>query len=236
MDKILVTSIPKSGTHLLISIIAKAISREPTYLGKNADLSQLPSGLYFGHLRVHQVCNFDPSSWKVICLIRDSRDILLSMRDFLKVDRIREKFREGRAHFLSLGPDDQLRYLIRPSGPRINFGPIFKHCSGFIEWSEHRALVVRYREILGGKSDLPIAQFLEIDPHKVEKLREKTIGTDTKTFNKGIVDRWKTEMSQDVLEYFHRHFSEAYLKTLGYKVPFRYRSATLFLRSILDLE
>ena len=100
--KIALTSIPKSGTHLLATVIENIVGDYSVTLRKNLD----PQSRYArkairrqvvgGHLRISAIMspNYFPffSDRKVIALIRDPRDICNSMIHYIeKSHRIENK-------------------------------------------------------------------------------------------------------------------------------------------------
>jgi hypothetical protein len=202
MPKILLASMPKAGTHLMASVLSIATGLRATSVGKGASLAGIEGpALRYGHVRYGQVSG--TVDWRVLVLIRDPRDVVLSMRDHLRKgnDPRHAAMWQSISHRSN---DDQLIAVIQ--GMRVadaRVAPINVHCSGWLEWQRAGAPILRYEDIMTGSATRAIADAISANPHDVADSIAQTIGKSTATFNVGKPYRWRTEMSQRVLDHFY---------------------------------
>ena len=204
------TSVPKSGTHLLLPVF-EAVATGPVHRldkvrytdeGVLPDLSEF--GLVYGHIRTHPKQGAIDPSIRTIVLIRDPRDVVLSMRSYL----FRSIAPSHRAIAEVLRPMDfeqQLMALV--DGIRIDrfkIAPLDVYCGGFVEWTQFGGVVLRYEDMLLPDAPERIAEALA-RPDLVDTIRE-TMGAHLfvggTTFNKGG-SRWRDEMPAAVLDHIN---------------------------------
>lgn len=222
---ILITSVPKSGTHLITKVVGAALHRQPLPLHK-ALLPKVPELdavmqafhlrelLFHGHIRFSHSDLFKPY-WKFIVQIRDPRDVILSMRDF--IFKTGDPDHEQAKQLLEkMEPDDQLIALLEGlRTPTFNVPPIDKMFSGFVKWQRRGALLVRFEDLVAGTSAQDLADFLHCDLETVAEAIHASVGSSSKTLNKGVAFRWRTDMSGKVLDVFNRCSAGMHL-ALGY--------------------
>ena len=158
---IILTSMPKAGTHFMLRILERATGRRGCRFKKTDDAASFdPRGaLLYGHARCHQLSGIDPDKWRVIVMICDPRDVVLSMLDFLPKSK-KLRHHETYALIAGLPRDEQLIALIDGIG---GCAQITRHCSGWLEWAERGALIVRYEDVLGGYELDKISDHLGIE-------------------------------------------------------------------------
>lgn len=204
------TSLPKSGTHLLLPVLEAIapgpVARVDKYLygevGVLPDLSNY--ALAHGHIRIHpQQGPLDPSIRPVI-LIRDPRDIVLSMRDYLFRSNLPI---HGEVAEILRSMDETEQMIAIVDGIRIGkfrVASLDVHCRGFIEWTQFGGVVLRYEDLLLPDAPERIAEALT-EPDLVDTIRE-TMATrlfvSGTTFNKGG-SRWRQKMPTKVLDHIN---------------------------------
>lgn len=226
-DNILVTSMPKAGTHLLSKIIAYTFGRPAQPLKKTA-LSTLPSinrvvdelgyrdFLFHGHFRYHHFSPLLTSwHWKVIVLVRDPRDVILSLRDFLAASQDPIHV-EAYATIRDLPYRDQIKALVRGiKTPRFEIARLESYCRGWVEWQRRRAIVLKYEELASDETAARLAEFLDIPLPRIVAAVRKGYGSDNPTKRIGKADRWREVLDEDLCEFFRQEDGGA-IAHLGY--------------------
>lgn len=210
--RLFLACMPKAGTHLLTEVVRRASRYEPIPLDgaglkSLAAINRLARALpsqrfcFYAHARARTLPLVEDSGlWRIGVLIRDPRDALLSMRDFLKVSP-HAGHREIQSMLEPLSADDQLIMLIdgvrTPSGYRAP--PWSMLYEGWMEWGGSRR-IIRYEDILGGNLR-PLTKLLKMDLECVEQAVSGALQSTSPTKNKAVRHRWTTEMSDRVLAY-----------------------------------
>jgi hypothetical protein len=223
---LLLASMPKAGTHLLVSIIdgifgraPKAIRQEQAHVLQTADFVAQQTGhtdfIFYGHLRA-PANHVDPGNWQVICLIRDPRDVALSMLDHIQRSSDDTHVRIRKA-FESFSLREQLNQVVcgfSMEGERL-LAPIAEHCSGWVEWQRQGALVLKYEELATTASINELASFLGVSSKETHAAVVRGFGTRTATLNKGQAGRWREEMDAELISIFREH-DRGVVEGLGY--------------------
>jgi len=229
MRRILGASLPKSGTHLLASIFRElgfetaAVRKEG--VSEIVDVRILetarPGDLYYyGHLRARQsdvVEAAQKNGFRVVVLLRDPRDVCLSMVDFLQSGRP-AAIRRGEPQLTRMSRSQLLRGVICGFDlPGYRTPPMADLAKGWLEWREHGAVVIRYEELaIAARGGPPIesVEKLGIAPAAFCAATAAVFGdTSGKTFNKGVCGRWQAEFDSEARELWRRTASgvSAYL-------------------------
>jgi hypothetical protein len=231
---VLLTSIPKAGTHLLRPVLCEILGRRSSAVHKSAygDLrfAKTMNGrtVYYGHLR----SDFAPwSSPKaaVIVLLRDPRDLLVSLRDFILRGGAQPAHRLLTDAFQSMSVDDQYRWIIDgvrfhtfglpPPGRKWVLAPLIKHCAGFADWSQLGASVMRFEDLFTEAAPGQLAQALRwsgVREGDVEGALRRWVGQSTTTLNVGRPGRWREALSPDVLGHLSAQ-APGLVTSLGYE-------------------
>lgn len=230
--KIALTSIPKSGTHLLAKFLEIITGEYCVTLNKNV----LPNSYYAkkamrksvvgGHLRIKKIMTeeffhfFDKR--KIIVLIRDPRDICNSMVYHIANSNLTEHkiIYDSIRH---LSHEDKIRCIAE--GININkidtiMRPLDIMCRGFIEVADHFSdcIILRYEDFFGEKKILKnISDFLEVTPDITRDAIAKALGSDTKTKRIGKSQNWRETFSPELINYFAVQHSDV-IRYLGYEV------------------
>ena len=221
----LVTSIPKAGTHLLVPLVSELLGHTPVLAPKPGVavpeeeflevLEDLGAPLFKGHIR-RPAGNYDPTRLRVIVLIRDPRDILLSMRDYLLRSQVPEHLAVS-TYLRSLAPEAQLKQLVDGlKVPEFDVPSLRLHCSGFVEWADGGATLVRYEDLLSGAAAEPLAASLGVDPNRLDAVLTRLRGASSPTLHVGRADRWRDVLSPELLDYIAER-APGLIRRLGYQ-------------------
>jgi hypothetical protein len=227
--KILATCIPKSGTHLLTSVLSAVFAEEAVTVPKRK-LSQLTirevmeagtAKVFAGHYPWNPRFAPPPDS-TVIVLVRDPRDILLSMHEYLTAPRAMSKEHKKLNDYLQ-GKAYELQLLSVLNGialeGKMALRPLWELCGGYMEWTEHGAALVRYEDFFSEEAAAKLARILEpfgIESSRIEEAIKSSVGVPTKTLNRGEMNRWERELPASIVEQV-RKYSNGIVEQLGYR-------------------
>lgn len=229
-EKVLVTTIPKSGSHLLTD----TLSMFPVFFRNHLilwpylqiadyvwDLQNIPYMRYaWGHLGAtnESIKLSNNLSLKVIVMLRDPRDVVLSFVDhvmskrpqFLKKYYLSLSNYEERVQSAIQGaPNDSYPYEEQLDKSGIysmypGFSDIGCVCRSYLKWQEyHDVLFVSFEALIGqkggGNDDRQrkevrrIIDFLGFDlsDMKIDNICTKIYNPTSPQFNKGKIGRWK---------------------------------------------
>jgi hypothetical protein len=170
-------SIPKAGTHLLVAIFKHMGYRpvvHPMAPGRQLlDDIDFQSGgdvYVYGHWRAQpEAANrLADHGFRTIVLIRDPRDICLSMADSLKAGRMPGALKAEPSIATKSIRELQISVIEGFDLPKYKTSPIGKICDGWKRWQDQGAVIIRYEDI--GRSVrsgilMSELQAADIDPH-----------------------------------------------------------------------
>lgn len=236
-----VISIAKSGTHLLLKTITYLTNYEPIFASIPSNLSKR-NQYYWGHFPLSDwECHFY-SQKKLILLVRDPRDICVSMlHTILKSKGLQPGSQLDAFHldksqcdfFKTLSFDDQLMYLIKNNLPVF---PLTESLPDAIKQTHKKnTLLIRFENLVGesGGGSLTsqieeikkIALFLKIpfSEHLLKLIAHDLYGIKSvettflaHTFREGKIGSWKTSFNDAHKKEFKNRFGR-YLILLGYE-------------------
>ena len=224
---VLVNSIPKSGTHLLESLLCKnnVYYRRllPTYNPRihsidilTTQIARMQKGeVLFSHFPYSATLDRSLKDHDVasIFLLRDPRDIVISNAHFIPTLKKHVHFR-ALAH---LTFDERLDILIRGS-ESLEVPSIFEKYEPFVPWVEHADLVLRFETLSKNAS----AEVKEESMRKIMDLTgaifswkdTKTDSTQNTTFRKGISGEWSSILNEEQKTLFYEN---SVIRSLGYR-------------------
>ena len=149
-------SVPKSGTHLLTAIFdamgyrtiaqPKAVGRE---ILDGCEFRADEEVYLYGHWRCNAATaeKLAQHGFRTILLLRDPRDIWLSMADYLKGGQPRAALLAEPG--LKAMPIEEIRRMVIRGfeWPGFTCRPIRSFCNGWKKWQNHGAVVLRYETI-----------------------------------------------------------------------------------------
>jgi hypothetical protein len=119
----------------------------------------------------------------------------------------------GAASIVGLPRNEQIRIVA--GGVERVARPVAAHCSSFVEWSEVGGVVFRNEDLISGAAHEPLAKLLELSPDCVTAAAEQCGAMRSVTFNVGRINRWRTEMDEELLRWF-RENDGGIVERLGY--------------------
>ncbi len=227
-------SIPKSGTHFLTGIFREmgfsTLACRKVVDGNRrrmvlpeAALGAGAGDVYaYGHWRAKRESarQLADAGYAVLVLIRDPRDICLSMADFLKAGLPADVHK--RVPELRHQP---LREIIAGCirGYRLDAFKqpgIRETCEGWLDWRRHGAVVLRYEDASAAVAErrtLPDLAGLGLDPDRFLAASVRCYrAASSSTMNKGVSFRWRSEFDDDLRDLWRRE-AAGVAAALGYE-------------------
>lgn len=234
--KVIILTIPKSGSHLLEKAVKEITDRFVDMLpydtlwklGRGQELA-IDEDIHWTHLykETNRLKDVDPEKYIRIINVRDPRDILLSQIGW--ADRLRNwaswtppKFFD---FYHTLSQEDKLSFCIY--FPH-KYDSVKEFCNRALEWmKDPHVLVCRFEDLVGPKGggdkavqekaikDLANHLGYDLDQLDIESVANNLFG-DTETFNKGQIGRWKEVYSEKHKAQFNEVLGEELIK-LGYE-------------------
>lgn len=234
-DKLVVLSPPKCGTHLIGKVVGEITGKNPVYLldrlGKTEKAvekveaytasDQIVVSHHFTRPVLDQLI---ARGYKVVFLLRDPRDQLISVRNWL---------REGQWPWLKVSKisnsDKQTEELI--TGSRYGWrcvSHLLSYETRVDGISPDRLYRTSYEKLVGplGGGDfakqteelLRISQFVSVDLsiEELESIGQRVYGTPG-TFRRGQIGAWRTEFSQRHKKLFKKAYNRDLIR-LGYAI------------------
>lgn len=223
--RVLMNSIPKSGTNLLESALNNfpllrnagrrtimdwdAVS-EPTL----SKIKKIRKGQFVpAHLPAHRkiISLLATEGIKSLCMIRDPRDIVVSSFKYItNIDLTHVTHK----HFFSL-PNDDARLMAAIKGlERIHasIGEVLLRYEGWLD--AEKTLTVRFEDLVGSRGGgddarqyetvLAIAKHLEIDltEDRAKEICNRTFSTKSPTFRAGAIGNWRKYFKEEHIKAF----------------------------------
>ena len=232
--KVLVISIPKSGTHLLERALClhPQLYRkyQPTINNRNIvrykNFSRLKPGqiavshLYFnsGLQEMIRSCGI-----KHIFMIRDPRDIVVS-QIFYASSRKNHRLH---ASFSSIKETNERLKLAIKGNDEQRIASIGRRMESYYGWLDSGGLIVRFEDLIGGKGGgdatsqtetlRTIFSYLEIDngTEIITSIGDKLFANRGPTFRKGTSGGWKEHFDDELTGLFNEN-TAAWMKKYGY--------------------
>ena len=214
---LIVTSIPKCGTHLLDKLIFLLTHKQTAWVSGFTHLSEkanLDGAILKGHLVYgkHNVALIEKSRAKVVFIYRDLRDQLLSALSHMK--RCRCWLTEGNMSepFISLPLAPALSTLMQKGfsigagKPWVAFPDWYNL---FLLWKDHpNVYAVKFEDLVGpkggGLKEKPLREIKNIAKHLEIALTDerandisKQLFGGTDTFRKGKIGTWKEHFTEE---------------------------------------
>jgi hypothetical protein len=240
--KVLVTSVPKSGTNLLVHTLS--LFPNLTFDGTTVRLPQTERYQIIDNIRrgcivsAHMSKNskldniITEKDIKVLFIIRDPRDVSVSLYHWIK----KTEYHHFHEMYKSLSSDyERLEKIITGYEPTLTDGDkkgiasIDRHFRRLITWmDDQRCLTIRFEKLIGsrggGDDELQIetiksiARFLKtnLDNRDIEYLGENIFSNHSATFRKGQIGSWRNEFSEEHKSAF-KNVAGQLLIDLGYE-------------------
>lgn len=239
-------SVPKSGTHLLIQVLAALpgvrdwglfLASQPSF--RFRELSAKRLGSMIGRMANDELAgahlHFDPLMTRAMqergvchCFVfRDPRDVVVSEAHYLT-----HMNRWHRLHrFFARLPDEQARIRLAieglPESAPVSYPPIGERYRRYLGWLEDPGtLAIRYESLAGPGMRETVRGIVEHwvaaggESGDIEKLSERALAavdpSSSHTFHRGTVGGWRRVFNPELLELFQRHTDEL-TGQLGYE-------------------
>jgi sulfotransferase 6B1 len=242
--KVLLNSIPKSGTHLLETVVEQ-IPMLRHFGGRTLRTSiySSPQACYrrIGNLSKGEFAPahlaFDESLFdiikqnniKVLMMARDPRDIIVSNEHYItNIDKTHEHHQ-----YLSSLPSSEARIEALIKGFNNNgiiYPSIATLFASYQKWTEQpEVFCLKFEDLIGEKGGgsllkqretvEKLIQYLgiELKKEEVDNICDKTFSTKSSTFRKGKIGSWEDSISKKQLEML-RQDAYTIMKSYGYEV------------------
>jgi hypothetical protein len=242
--KVLLNSIPKSGTHLLETVVEQIpLLRHFGGRTLRTSIYASPQHCYrqVGHLSKGEFAPahlaFDESLFdiirrnniKVLMMARDPRDIIVSNEHYItNIDKTHEHHR-----FLSAIPSSELRIEALIKGFDNNgiiYPSIADLFASYQKWTQQKEVFcLKFEDLIGEKGGgsaqkqrdtvEKLIEYLEIaiTQSDIDKICDKTFSTKSSTFRKGKIGSWEDTIPKKQLDLLHQQAYEI-MKAYGYEV------------------
>lgn len=241
--KVLVNSVPKSGTHLLSRCLSlmPGMVEVPVALNRPLGLADLRSKLERVHRgsfvkgHVHFTEKYRDLllelGFSTFLVLRDPRDVAISLLHWATYKHPRHRLRP----FLQSLDDDAERLMaiikgVEPNaiGTERGLENIADYVGMFLPWMDHGSFVVRFEALIGpvggGRRDAQIREIRGVAAHLGIDLRddgaariaERTFSRGSRTFRRGQIGDWRSCFSERHKEVF-KTVAGQLLIDLGYE-------------------
>ncbi len=243
--RVVVTSIPKSGTHLVISAL------------RSVPRMRVCPGVVLGNVstedRVRRIARLGPRQVlvahfvydqqvaralsqrgaKLVLMVRDPRDVVVSLSKYILREKVRHRYYEYFTQALQ-SDGDRLMACIRGVGPEHardgrempDVGSLFRR---YLAWEEnHETHVCRFENLVGahggGSDEVQVEEVgalfrflgLGTDESLVHAVAGATFSTRSRTFRKGEIGDWRRHFTPEHRAAF-REVAGSLLVDLGYE-------------------
>lgn len=231
--RVLINSIPKSGTNLIEEVLhyfpfmrgkvqrtlLPSMNEGSTYR-KAANIKNgqcIPAHLHFSERLLE---NLKTNDVKVIFIVRDLRDSLLSHINYL--EKIDINHPHARLFDECANLDDKLEIYLNGTNEFQAWNDFVRQYRGWMLPSPN-VLVVRFEDLINLKSNptrsahiiAEIAAFLKIKNVNPEYILSRMINEKGLTYNAPGINKWKKSFSENQIKLINRSLSEE-LKFFGY--------------------
>ena len=237
---IFITSIPKAGTHLLASVVQELYGVYPVSVKKSGGMHSSSYSQYVGHpclvghFRDYHLAGNDGllslfKSRKVLVLIRDPRDVVVSMVHYLLGQRDPRQRR-----LADLMRDEPLREQIMMVAGGISLIDrsfevlrLNDHCDGFLGIKDllPEVCVVRYEDFFTDTAARQLSSFLGFSRRQVKQAVTSALGGRSQTKRQGVAFDWIASFDEPLKAYFDGEHGTA-ITSLGYSLSSALDTAT----------
>lgn len=227
-----ITSIPKSGTHLLATVVKDVTGTYPETVKKLSGRKRIypeykPTENLVGHFRTKAIRNIESLSElfaqrRVLALVRDPRAICNSMLHHLRTSHSPIHI-EGWGQLKALPFNEQIiqmsKGLYAADGREI-VAEITKMCEGISDITTlyPDAVVIRYEdffdpEFVAGR----LPAIFGIDAQRARDCVDRALAGDSRTKREGNPTGWRTAWDTELVDYFNGQYGKL-VTDLGYSI------------------
>lgn len=218
--KVVLNSLPKSGTHLLESLFFQLplmrhcgkrtlkIETQNPIQPKLPTISSLKKGQFLlSHMQFHDsiLKTTNGNNIKIVHLVRDPRDVLLSHLNYIEKMDTTQKSHEFISQFSTRF--DKLKAMIEGKKNVLeSFSEVLDKFQPWVDQPE--VLCIKFEHLIGpnggGDKQLQVDAVKNISKHisidikdnELENICDSIFSTKSSTFNKGKIGNWKNTLSQ----------------------------------------
>ncbi|MEY8870692.1 sulfotransferase domain-containing protein [Meridianimaribacter flavus] len=234
--KVVLNSLPKSGTHLLESLFFQLplmrhcgkrtlkIETQNPIESKLPTISSLKKGQFLlSHMQYHDsiLKTANNNDVKIIHLVRDPRDVLLSHLNYIeKMDTTQKSHKFIKQYDTRL---DKLKAMIE--GNKDVLEPFPEVLNKFQTWKDQQeVLCVKFEHLIGpnGGGDKQkqieavnkISQFIsvKIEDKELNNICDNIFSSKSSTFNKGKIGNWKNVLNDEEKLWLNNVIKEEVIK------------------------
>ncbi|MEC1262775.1 glycosyltransferase [Bacillus swezeyi] len=243
LPKVLVNSVPKSGTHLLLQIILgiPGMRRTDFWVFEEKHLKDLKPGYtatgHFAHSADREKI-IDETNIKTIFIYRDLRDIAVSLVHFVMINKYNHPWNPFMKNHLK-NHDERLMAIIKGASlnkeEQAKYGigllpNIYDFTKRFLQWAQASGIcIVTFEDLMRdeasqNKTITNIIDFLWDDLQSLnlskqqllQKMKQNIHFSASDTFRKGSIGDWKEEFNERHKEAFKEIAGDALIQ-LGYE-------------------
>lgn len=238
--KVVLNSLPKSGTHLLETLFFNLplmrhsgkktlrIQTQNPIDPKLKFISSLKKGQFLlAHMQYHKsiIHTANDNDAKIIHLIRDPRDVMLSHLNYVEKMDTTQK-----SHAFITKYDNRLdRLKAMIEGKENVLEPFPVVLDKFAPWLNHNnVLILKFEDLIGEKGGgskeaqinavIKTCEFISIDieESEIEKISNSIYSPKSSTFNKGKIGNWNKVLNEDEKKWLNNIISKQ-IKSYDYE-------------------
>ncbi|MBA54426.1 MAG: hypothetical protein CMK89_08230 [Pseudomonadales bacterium] len=232
---ILVNSIPKSGTHLLMQIVSALpsaldsgnfIASTPSFTMREANTEAismrieklLPNEICGGHIFYHELYNESIKSTNALHLFiyRDPRDICISEAHYLSDMNRWHRLHRPFSSLTTLKDRVDLSIYGMPDRRELYYPSILERYERFLPWLDQpNVLPIKFEDLQTGMLPAIVKtifeRYNEKTPNRLEleTITEEAIArimpSESHTFRSGKIEQWRKHMCAEQLDYFNEN-------------------------------
>ncbi|MDY2586478.1 sulfotransferase domain-containing protein [Winogradskyella aquimaris] len=238
--KVILNSLPKSGTHLLESLFLQLplmrhcgkktlrLETQNPIEPKLRVLSSIKKGQFLlAHMQYHEKAlkTINTNNTKIIHLVRDPRDVLLSHLNYIEKMDITQK-----SHRFITSYDsrfEKLKAIIE--GKKDVLEPFDEVLDKFLPWTQSdEVLCIKFENLIGPngggdkhKQEEAVKSIcnhisIELNQDQLENVCNKIYSVKSSTFNKGKIGNWRSTLSEEEKKWLNKTIENQITK-YGYK-------------------
>lgn len=243
VEPFVLITVPKSGSHLIIKALHFLTGVPPVWHTHFPSFWCIPSdkGFLYTHFCVPPELARNYQSLprlKQIVMIRDLRDVAISMVGHITRSSWPGLSGQERDHFLSLSFDEQLLFVINydydiyeiaEKCPHANQVSLRKIALQAAEYSQDpNRLIIRYEDLVGpqggGSFDAQlgalakIATFIDAHPSSLAEIAEQLYGNEHDPFGKGDLQNYQSTFSEGSIGRWKTLFKPEHVRAFKEKI------------------
>lgn len=202
----LILTVPKCGTNLILKLIPMITECRWDLYEAGRCISER-ANIYEDHLWDSYDVILNSEDWTKIIIIRDPRDAIVSLRNWLNKTWVQDQSESGNIYseYFSLSPNERINFLIS----RTDKGMLPYFIKSAARWIKYPQInKFRFEDLVGkngGGNNIKQKKSIKklglllgenLGPKKLSQIQTNLFGG-TNTFFKGQIGAWKTEFNEE---------------------------------------